>query len=84
MEFEEAEGRTIHHGGEDFTADVHQHYTTPFIGIRKIALFGNWNALACMPSIVVCFAFKEGNNVCMDSLSGFGIHCFVGFGGDAI
>ncbi len=37
MEFEEAEGMTIHYGGQDFTADVHQHYTTPFIGIRKIA-----------------------------------------------
>jgi hypothetical protein len=81
MEFEEAEGTTIHYGGEDFTADAHQHYTMPFIGIRKIAWFGNWDALACMPSIVFCFAFKENSNVCMDSSSDFGIHFFVGFGG---
>jgi hypothetical protein len=37
MEFKEGKGTTIHYGGEDFTADIHQHDAMPFIGIREVA-----------------------------------------------
>jgi len=37
-----------------------------------------------MPSDVVCFAVKKGSNVLVNLMSSFDIHCFVGWGGDAI
>ncbi len=33
MEFEESEGTPIHDRGEDLAADIHQHDTTPFVGV---------------------------------------------------
>ena len=49
-----------------------------------IAQFGDWNALACMPTFIVLFAFEKGSNVAMSKLPGFSVHCLVGFDGDAI
>ena len=37
MEFEEMKEATIHYGGEDFAANIHQHDTTLFIWIGEIA-----------------------------------------------
>ncbi len=56
----------------------------PFVGIREIARFRDWDTLASMSSFVVSVAFKKGSNVFMDTLSVRGIHCFVCLGGDAI
>jgi hypothetical protein len=37
MEFEETKGTTVHYGGEDFAANIHQHDTMPIIWIGEIA-----------------------------------------------
>ena len=84
VEFMETEGTAIHDGGENLAADVHQHNTAPFVGIREIARFRNRDALASMPSFIVGIAFKKGSNVFMNSLSGRSVLCFVRFGGNTI
>ncbi len=70
--------------GEDFAANIQQHYTTPFVWVREIAQFGDWNALACMPPFIVLFSFEKSSNVAMNKLLGFSVHCLVGLRGDAI
>ncbi len=37
MEFEETEGVSVHHQGEDLAAYVHEHDATPFVWVREIA-----------------------------------------------
>jgi hypothetical protein len=66
MEFEEMESAVVHNWTEDFTADIHDHDASPFVGVRKIAFFWNGDALALVPSIKVSGAIEELANIMVD------------------
>ena len=53
--------------GKNFAAHVHQHDSTPFFGVAEIALLRYWDALAYLPGFMICLAFKEVQNVFVDS-----------------
>jgi hypothetical protein len=40
MEFEEAKSAVVHIRTDFFTADIHEHDTSPFVGVCNIASFG--------------------------------------------
>ncbi len=78
------EGIAIHDRGEDFTAYIHQHDAVPFVQVRESSRLWDRNALALVPTSIVCIAFEECRNICIDLPLGSAILCFVRLWQDAI
>jgi hypothetical protein len=79
MKFEETKSAVAYNQTKDLTADIHEHDTSPFVGVCKIALFWDRNALAFVPSIVVSGAIKELANITVNPHLHFlseGLVCF--------
>ncbi len=55
----------------------------PFIGVAEITLLRYWDSLASLPGFMIRLAFKEVQNVFVDSLLWRVVHGFEGFWRDA-
>ena len=69
---------------QNFAAHVHQHDSTPFVGVAEITLLRSRYALASLPGFVICLAFKEVRNVFVDSSFWRIVHGFEGFWRNAV
>jgi hypothetical protein len=78
------EGSAIHDRQEYLTTNIHEHEPLPFVWISKVAYLSNGSTLTLVPSIIVCFAFEEGQNILMNSALGSAIHGLVHRWWDAI
>jgi hypothetical protein len=79
MKFQETKSAVVHNRTKDLTADIHEHDASSFVGVCKISLFWDRNALALVPSIVVSGAIKELANIAVNPHSHFlseGLVCF--------
>ena len=81
MQVEESEGPCSHDRREDFTANIHQHYPAPFVGIAEITLFWDWNTLTLFPSVMICLTVEEVGDVFMDDPLLRVVHGFESFWG---
>ncbi len=79
MKFKETTSAVVHNQTKNLTADIHEHDASPFVGVCKIALFWDRNALALVPSIIVSGAIKELANIMVNPHLHFlseGLVCF--------
>ncbi len=51
--FEKLEGSSVHDRAEKFQAYVHEHHSSPLVGIGEVTTFWNWDALVAMPLLVI-------------------------------
>jgi hypothetical protein len=78
------EGAFSHDGGKHFAAYIHQHDSTPFVGVAEIAFLWYGDALTFLPGFVICLTFKEFRNVFVEDLLVSIVHGFEGFWRNAI
>ena len=56
---DEFECSFVHDQAEDLQANIHQHYSTPFVGVGQATSLQNWYTLTLMPLLVVSSSANE-------------------------
>jgi hypothetical protein len=53
LDFKKLEGSAVHDGAEIFLAYIHEHHSSPLVGIGEVTTFGDWDTLATVPLLMI-------------------------------